>query len=139
MLIKSIINFRIISIRLPNINLTLSQGRYMFSSSDWNYFPFSFATSWPTFKPHHRPYLVHEDNPSSTVYLDSVSYFLQMSTTHSVQFSRSVVSDSLRSYELQHARSLSIINCQSLLNPMSIESVMPSNHPILCRPLLLLP
>ena len=35
--------------------------------------------------------------------------------------------------------SLSITNCQSLLKPMSIESVMPSNHLILCRPLLLLP
>ena len=34
--------------------------------------------------------------------------------------------------------SLSIINCQSLLKLMSIESVMPSNHLILCRPLLLL-
>ena len=35
--------------------------------------------------------------------------------------------------------SLSIINSQSLLKLMSIESVMPSNHLILCCPLLLLP
>ena len=35
--------------------------------------------------------------------------------------------------------SLSITNSQSLLKLMSIESVMPSNHFILCRPLLLLP
>ena len=35
--------------------------------------------------------------------------------------------------------SLSITNSRSLLKPMSIESVMPSNHLILCRPLLLLP
>ena len=35
--------------------------------------------------------------------------------------------------------SLSITNCRSLLKPMSIESVMPSNHLILCYPLLLLP
>ena len=34
---------------------------------------------------------------------------------------------------------LSITNSQSLLKPMSIELVMPSNHLILCRPLLLLP
>ena len=33
--------------------------------------------------------------------------------------------------------SLSIINSQSLLKLMSIESVMPSNHLILCHPLLL--
>ena len=35
--------------------------------------------------------------------------------------------------------SLSITNSQSLLKLMSIESVMPSNHLILCRTLLLLP
>ena len=35
--------------------------------------------------------------------------------------------------------SLSITISQSLLKLMSIESVMPSNHLILCRPLLLLP
>ena len=35
--------------------------------------------------------------------------------------------------------SLSITNSQSVLKLMSIESVMPSNHIILCRPLLLLP
>ena len=34
---------------------------------------------------------------------------------------------------------LSITNSQSLLKLMSIESVMPSNHLILCCPLLLLP
>ena len=35
--------------------------------------------------------------------------------------------------------SLSITNSQSLLKLMSIESVMPSNHLILCQPLLLPP
>ena len=35
--------------------------------------------------------------------------------------------------------SLSIINSQSSPKPMSIELVMPSNHLILCRPLLLMP
>ena len=35
--------------------------------------------------------------------------------------------------------SLSITNSRSLLKLMSTESVMPSNHLILCRPLLLLP
>ena len=35
--------------------------------------------------------------------------------------------------------SLSITNSRSLPKLMSIESVMPSNHLILCRPLLLLP
>ena len=35
--------------------------------------------------------------------------------------------------------SLSITTCRSLPTPMSIESVIPSNHLILCHPLLLLP
>ena len=38
-----------------------------------------------------------------------------------------------------HQASLSITNSQSLLKLMSIESVMPPNHLILCLPLLLLP
>ena len=38
-----------------------------------------------------------------------------------------------------HQASLSLTNSQSLLKPMSIESVMPSSHLILCHPLLLLP
>ena len=38
-----------------------------------------------------------------------------------------------------HQASLSVTNSRSLLKPMSIESVMPSSHLILCRPLLLLP
>ena len=37
-----------------------------------------------------------------------------------------------------HQASLSITNSQSLLKPMSIEMVMPSNHLIFCHPLLLL-
>ena len=38
-----------------------------------------------------------------------------------------------------HQTSLSITHSQSLLKLMSIKSVMPSSHLILCRPLLLLP
>ena len=38
-----------------------------------------------------------------------------------------------------HQASLAITNSRSLLKPMSIESVIPANHLILCHPLLLLP
>ena len=38
-----------------------------------------------------------------------------------------------------HQASLSITNSRISLKPMSIESLMPSSHLILCRPLLLLP
>ena len=57
----------------------------------------------------------------------------------SVQFSRSVVSDSATPWTAAHQASLSITNSWSLLKLMSIESVRPSNHLILCRPLLLPP
>ena len=57
----------------------------------------------------------------------------------SVQFSRSVVSDSVTPLTTARQASLSITNSQSLPKPMSIESMMPSNHLILCHPLLLLP
>ena len=39
-------------------------------------------------------------------------------------------------WTVAHQASLSIINSQNLLKLMSIESVMPSNHLILCSPLL---
>ena len=42
-------------------------------------------------------------------------------------------------WTVAHQASLSINNFQSLLKLIAIESVMPSNHLILCRPLLLLP
>ena len=42
-------------------------------------------------------------------------------------------------WTLAHQASLSITNSQSLLKFTSIELVMPSNHLILCRPLLLSP
>ena len=58
----------------------------------------------------------------------------------SVQFSCSVVSDSLQPHELQHAR----LPCPSQTpgvhwDSRPSKSVMPSSHLILCRPLLLLP
>ena len=53
----------------------------------------------------------------------------------SVQFNCSVVSDSATEARQD---SLSITSSWSLPKPMSIELVMPSNHLILCHPLLLL-
>ena len=57
----------------------------------------------------------------------------------SVQFSCSVVSDSAIPQTAARQASLSITNSWSLPKLVSIQSVMPSNHLILCRPLLLLP
>ena len=55
--------------------------------------------------------------------------------TSSVQFSHSVVTP----WTTARQASLFITNSWRLLKLMSIESVMPSNHLILCHPLLLLP
>jgi len=58
----------------------------------------------------------------------------------SVQFSRSVVSDSLwPPWIAAHQASLSITNSRSSLRLRSIKSVMPSSHLILCHSLFLLP
>ena len=69
--------------------------------------------------------------------VDSLAYiygFMYMS----VQFSLSVMSNSVTAWTATCQASLSIANFSSSLKFMSIESVMPSNHLILCRPLLLL-
>ena len=58
----------------------------------------------------------------------------------SVQFSCSVVSGSLQPHGLQHARPPCPLPTPRVYsNSVSVESVMPSNHLILCYPLLLLP
>ena len=55
----------------------------------------------------------------------------------SVHFSHSVMSDSLSpQWTAACQASLSITNSRSSPKPVSIESVMPSNHLILCHPLL---
>ena len=56
-----------------------------------------------------------------------------------IQSSRSVLSDSATPWIAACQASLSITNSRSLLKFMSIQAVMPSNHLILCHPLLLLP
>ena len=67
------------------------------------------------------------------LYLDFCPKAVQFS-----QFSYSVMSNSLRPHEPRQA-SVSITNSRSPPKPISIESVMPFNHLILCCPLLLLP
>ena len=54
-----------------------------------------------------------------------------------LQFSHSVVFDSATPWIAARQTSLSITNSQSLPKLMSIESVMPSSHLILCHSLLL--
>ena len=76
----------------------------------------------------------------STESVTPSSHLILCRPLRSDQISRSVIFDYLRPHELQHAR----LPCPSptigsLRKLMSIESVMPSSHLILCRPILLLP
>ena len=57
----------------------------------------------------------------------------------SVNFSHSVMSDSLRLHELQHARLPCPSPTPGVHSDSSIKSVMPSSHLILCHLLFLLP
>ena len=56
-----------------------------------------------------------------------------------LQFSHSVVSDSLRPHGLQHVTLPCPSPAPRACSNSSIESVMPSNHLILCHPLFLWP
>ena len=72
-------------------------------------------------------------------YLIKTQSFVLSSLFSSVQFSRSVMSDSLRPHESQHARPPCPSPSPGVHSDTSIESVMLSSHLILCRPLPLLP
>ena len=76
--------------------------------------------------------------------LNSPTCFCHLLQTHSPQATSSLSVQSLSCVQLfatpwtaARQASLSFTNSWSLLKLMSIESVMPSNHLILCRPLLL--
>ena len=68
---------------------------------------------------------------------ESQVYFLLLCLV--IQFSLSAVPNSVTSWTTACQASLSITNSRSLIKLMCIESVMPSNHLILCHLLLLLP
>ena len=67
-----------------------------------------------------------------------VNFFQEIFPTH-VQLFPTRVQLFVTPWIAAHQASLSITNSRGALKLMSIESVMPSSHLILCRPLLLLP
>ena len=77
---------------------------------------------------------VHVISPGKCIGMGCHDFLISL-----VQFSHSVVSNSLQPHGLQHAR----LSCPSptpgVYSNLSIESVMPSSHLILCCPLLLPP
>ena len=72
---------------------------------------------------------------SETIFWKSITFYLQFSSVQSLSHVRLFAA--LRTAE--HQASLSTTNSWSLLKLMSVESVIPANHLILCHPLLLLP
>ena len=74
------------------------------------------------------------DLPGAGMELGSFKPAAELLTT---QFSRSVMSDFETPWTAARQASLTITNSQSLLRLIFTESVMPSNHLILYRPLLL--
>ena len=64
---------------------------------------------------------------------DFLVYSLAFSSVHSFSHVRLFATP----WTTAHQASLSITNCWGLPKPMSIKSVMPSNHLFLCHPLLL--
>ena len=80
-------------------------------------------------------------DPLSNNLIDFVQLLSSRTEVSSIWFSSVTLSVQLFVTPWTTARqaSLSITNSQSLLKLMSIELVMPSNHRILCCPLLLLP
>ena len=77
--------------------------------------------------------IIHLSSYLSSIYL-SIIYLSQFSSVQSLSRVRLFVTPGTAARQA----SLSITNSQSLLKLRSIESVMPSNHLILCHPLLLL-
>ena len=94
-----------------------------------------FATPWIAARQASLSITNSRSSPAKVCCCKSLQQFASL-----LLFSLLVMSDSLWSHGLQGSRlpcpSLSPRVCSRL---MSIESMMPSNHLILCRPLLLLP
>ena len=76
--------------------------------------------------------LAHDRAVTATEHTGGHTQHLGQAPITAVQFSHSVMSDSETPWTAAHQASLSITNSRSLLKLMSIKSVMPSNHLILC-------
>ena len=82
--------------------------------------------------------LKKKENHILVIFKGWLSYISNITNYHSVQL-LSCVRLFVTPWTAARQASLSVTNSRSLLKLTSIKSVMPSNHVILCRPLLLLP
>ena len=117
----------------PSSAVILSLAFFIFFSLSGNTLLFFFVPiqSLPVFQDPAQVYFLHKVlNIVPALYLKF----------NSVQFSCSVVSQLfVTPWTVARQASLSTTNSQNPPKPVSIKSVMPSNHLILCRPLLLPP
>ena len=74
-----------------------------------------------------------------TQHSENLDHGIQSHQFSSFQFIHSVMANSLQPYRLQHSRLPCPLPTPGAYTNSSIESVMPSNHMILCLPLFLLP
>ena len=97
--------------------------------------------SWASLPPHFHPTLLGHQRALSWAPLLCSSFLLATYFTHQFSSFQSLshVQLFVTPWTVAHQASLSITNSQSLLKLFSIELVMPSNHLILCHPLVLLP
>ena len=100
---------------------------HRFNHHFFKYLPVVLNSSSSLIEPHSNPNKYYTWMPDITVYSIQFSWFAQSCPTL------------CNPMDCSMPDSLSITNSQSLLKFMSIESVMPSNHLILCHLLLLLP
>ena len=77
--------------------------------------------------------------PGTTLWNHTLNHRQKWSFIEFLLFSCLVMSNSVTPWNATGQISLSFANSWSLLKLLSIESVMPSNHLVLCYPLLLLP
>ena len=90
----------------------------------WEYTKMEKQTGYPLFLPKKNFFL-----------LFSTLFFMSISSIQSLSHVQLFATPWTAAYQA----SLSITNSRSLLELMSVKSVMPSNHLVLCHPLLLLP
>ena len=95
---------------------------------EWVAIPFSRGSSQPS-----------DQTQVSSVVGGFLTIWATREASSSVQFSNCHVWLFVTPWTAARQASMSIVKSWSLLKLMSVELVMPSNHLILCRPLLLLP
>ena len=88
-----------------------------------------FSQASPSLTPYHN---ISKWKPEAAIHFFKVLFFSSLNLLNHIQLLATP-------WTAAHQASLSITNSRSLLKLKPIESVMPSNHLILYRPLLLLP